>query len=130
MRLTTRLSWIGLALAAAYLVYAVVPSFHENPDLLGALFGYGVLYVGPLAVVALVLRSSHRMWQIVAGLLALVPVATYLAFAVTNVYTGGWGAAVAPIAEAAPALAYFLVVFWATVLNRTEHKATVTPTTS
>lgn len=127
MRRTKLLSWIGLALGAAYLVafgaWAVFGSDLEFL-ILGAPF-----YVVPLVVVALVLRSSNSLWRSLAGIFALLGAVYFFLSGVVGIVGGGWQQ-LGPFAISVPAVAYCVVVFWTTVLHRTEHKAPMTSTSS
>ncbi len=127
MRRTKLLSWIGLTLGAAYLVglgaWAVFGSGLEF-FILGAPF-----YVVPLVVIALVLRSSNSLWRSLAGMFALLGAVYFFFSGVVGMVGGGWRE-VGPLAISVPLIAYCAVVFWSTVLHRTEHKAPMTSTTS
>lgn len=131
MRLTNLLSWIGLGLGAAYLVFFGVAALFGNG--LEALVLGTPFYVVPLVAIGLLLRSSRRTWRTVAGWLALLPAAFYVFADFANLFAavgGGWGSFFSLALETAHLLAYFLVVFWATVLHHPGHKAPMTPATS
>ncbi|HET7468004.1 MAG TPA: hypothetical protein VFL29_15215 [Candidatus Dormibacteraeota bacterium] len=131
MRLAKLLSWIGLALGAAYLVGMGAWALFAN-DLEVFLLG-APLYVVPLVAVALVLRSSNSVWLIVAGVLALLGAGYWFLQLAVGVVVGaaaGNWEEVGLSAISVPVIAYYVVVFWTTVLHRTEHKAPMTPVTS
>ena len=127
MTRTKLLSWIGLALGAAYLVgfsaWAVFGSGLEFL-VLGAPF-----YVVPLVAVALVLRSSNPLWLTLAGVFALLGAVYFFFSGVVGVLAAGWQE-MGPLAISVPLIAYSVVVFWTTVLHRIGHKAPVTPMAS
>ena len=124
---TKLLSWIGLALGAAYVVglgaWAVFGNGLEFL-ILGAPF-----YVVPLVAVALVLRSSHSSWRSLAGMFALLGAVYFFFSGVVGIVGGGWQE-IGPLAISVPLIAYCVVVFWTTVLHRTGRKAPTTPVTS
>lgn len=124
---TKLLSWIGLALGAAYVVglgaWAVFGNGLEF-FILGAPF-----YVVPLVAVALALRSSHSLWRSLAGMFALLGAVYFFFSGVVGIVGGGWQE-IGPLAISVPLIAYCVVVFWTTVLHRTGRKAPTTPVTS
>ena len=127
MRRTKLLSWIGLGLGAAYVVglgaWAVFGNGLEF-FILGAPF-----YVVPLVAVALVLRSSNSLWRSLAGIFALLGAVYFFFSGVVGIAGGGWQE-MGPLAISVPVIAYCVVVFWTTVLHRTERRAPMTPMTS
>ena len=132
MTLLRRLSWISLALAAFWLVWFAIRQVIEGfPYLVFAV----VFFAFPLVVIGLLLRSSRRPLQVVAGCLALILAVPYLASLVGSFTSAPdvpeplsiWSALVNAVLCGAY-VAFNLVVFWAAVLrHRPTGDTTVAP---
>ena len=127
MRLLIRLSWIAMALAAAQVAVGIAMSLVGSSEgWVGGIL-YALLYALPLVLIALALRSPRSSLHTAAGWVALILSVFYSLLVVGN--WSGYSSQMAVFAACitVPTVGLDLVIFWATVLHRSERPITTGP---